>query len=903
MSVRHLDALFQPRAVAVVGASRRPQSVGAVVMRNLLRGGFSGPILPVHPEAEAVEGVLAWRRVADLPVVPELGVVCTPPASVPGVVEELAEAGARAVVVLTAGLEPARGSREPDHAKALGRVARRRGLRVLGPNCVGVLAPGSGLNASFSHVDALPGRIALVAQSGAVCTAALDWARSRDIGFSKIVSLGNSLDIDVGDCLDYLATDPDTTSILLYLESLRDAREFLSAGRAASRAKPVIVVKAGRAPAAARAAASHTGALAGSDAVFDAAFRRAGMLRVGRIEELFDAVETLARSRPLVGERVAVVGNAGGPGVLAVDALMAGGGHLAELSDATLERLDAVLPSMWTRANPVDLVGDATGSRYQAALEVLLGASEVDALLVIHAPTAIAEGEDAARATAEAAKAGRRRIPVLASWLGSAHAEPARQRLREAGLPCYETPERAAEAFLHLVGWRHGQGALTETPASRPEVEVDAAGARKVLEGALERGASWLSESEGRALLAAYGIPHVSSRFAEDLEHAAAAAREVGLPAVLKILSPDVVHKSDVGGVILGLDSAEAVRQEALAMQARVRERVPEARIQGFTVQPMVDRRRGVELLVGAATDPIFGPVILFGRGGTAAEVIGDRALELPPLNAALARDMIERTRVWRRLRGYREQAPADVQTLCDMLVAVGRLVAEQPEVCELDLNPVVADPDGALAVDVRVRIEKSRKRGRERLAILPYPSELEEVVELPGGRRIRLRPIRPEDEPAHEAFFARLDPEDIRYRFFGIVRELSHDQLARFTQIDYDREMAFVAEPAEPGEPAETLGVVRAVEDADRERAEFAIIVRSDLKGQGLGRALMSKLIRYCRMRGVGAIVGDVLGENRAMLGLVRHLGFELETRGGEVVEARLPLDRKRRRGPGRGG
>jgi acetyltransferase len=889
MSVRNLDALLRPRAVAVVGASPRAGSVGAVVMRNLLRGGFPGPVLPVHPEATSVAGVLAWRRVADLPVTPDLGVICTPPETVPELADQLAEAGARAAVVLTAGLGPAL-------ERGLRRVVRRRGLRVLGPNCVGVLVPAAGLNASFSHADALPGRIALVAQSGALCTSALDWARSRGIGFSKVISLGNSLDVDVGDCLDHLAGDPDTASILLYLESVGDAREMLSAGRAASRNKPVVVVKAGREPAGARAAASHTGALAGADAVFDAAFRRAGMLRVDRMEELFDAVETLARSRPLVGERVVVVGNGGGPGVMAVDALVAAGGRLAELSPETRTRLDAVLPATWSRANPVDLIGDAPGGRYRAALDVLLSAPEVDALVVLHAPTAIAEGVDAARATAGAAAEGARRLPLLASWLGGAHAEPARRLLREAGIPSYETPERAAEAFLHLVGWRRSQGALTEIPDSRPGTPTDPKGAHAILAGALARGAEWLSEPEARALLDAYGVPHVASQVVEDAEAAAKAAEALGRPAVLKILSPDVIHKSDVGGVVLGLDTPEAVRDEARAMEARVRTHLPDARIEGFTVQPMVDRRRGIEVLVGASTDPIFGPVVLFGRGGTAAEVIGDRSLELPPLNRALARATIERTRVWRRLRGYRDQPAADLEALDDLLVAVARLVAEQPEVRELDLNPVVADAEGALALDARVRIGPAEGPAHARLAILPYPGELEEEVELEGGLRVRMRPIRPEDEPAHLAFFRRLDPDDVRFRFFGLVREMPHSQLARYTQIDYDREMAFVAEGTGPEGAPETLGVVRAIEDADRDEAEFAIVVRSDMKGRGLGSALLRKMIRYCRERGVGELVGQVLPDNRAMLDLVAHLGFRTGRSGDGAVEVRLPLRRRGR-------
>jgi len=903
--VRHLDSLFRPRSVAVVGASRRATSVGGVVMRNLLRAGFAGPILPVNPRAEAVAGVLAWKRVGDLPVPPELGVVCTPPETVPGVVEELAVAGARAAVVLMAGLPG--GGKEEDGQRALARVAKRRGIRVLGPNCVGLLVPDAGLNASFSHVDALPGKVALVAQSGALCTSALDWARARGVGFSKVVSLGNSVDVDVGDLLDYLGSDTDTRAVLLYLEAANDGREFLSAGRAASRNKPVVVVKAGRVAEGGRAAASHTGALAGSDAVYDAAFRRAGMLRVFEIGELFDAVETLSRSRPYAGERLCIVGNGGGPGVLATDAFVEGGGHMAELSDETLRRLDASLPPTWSRANPVDLIGDAPGQRYRDALEALHEDRGLDALLVLHAPTAIAEGEDAARATSEAVRGARRRLPVFTSWLGEERAEDARRILREAGLPTYDTPERAATAFLHLVRWHQSQATLTETPPSLPESTPDRARARDAVRSALERGDGWLSDAEVRQLLEAFGVPLVASATAKDADGAARAAGELGFPVALKVQSPDVLHKTDVGGVVLGLDSTGAVREAAQSMAERVRERQPRARIEGFLVQRMAETRRGVEILVGATTDPVFGPVVLFGRGGTAAEVIADRAVGLPPLNVPLAHELMRRTRVWRRLQGYRDRAPADLDALSGILIAVARIVAEIPEVSELDLNPVVATAEGALAVDARVRVEASDLEGPERLAILPYPSELEEEVQLRSGRRVRLRPIRPEDEPAHLRFFERLSPEDVRFRFFGLVRRMPHSQLARYTQIDYDREMAFIAVDAgaPSGTRSETLAVVRTVEDPDRDRAEFAIVVRSDQKGQGLGHVLLEKAVRTCRERGVGELVGQILPDNRPMLELARSLGFRRHREAGDdAVEVRLPLRparAARERHPGR--
>lgn len=893
MSVRNLDALFEPRAVAVIGASTRPQSVGSVVMRNLLRGGFQGAVMPVNPNHEAVAGVFAYPVVASLPVAPDLAVICTPPATVPHLVAELGDRGARAVVVLTAGLSGIREGRGGDLQQAMLRAAGRKGVRILGPNCLGILVPGIGLDASFAHVEALPGRLAFVSQSGALCTAVLDWARPRGIGFSHFVSLGDSADVDVGDVLDYLGAEPSTGAILLYLESVRAARKFMSAGRAAARNKPVIVIKSGRVTEGARAAASHTGALAGADDVHDAAFRRAGMLRVHEIQELFDAAETLARSRPVGGDRLLIVTNGGGPGVMATDALVAGGGVLAELSADTRRKLEEVLPPTWSGANPVDIIGDAPGSRYAAALRILLADSEADGLLVVHSPTAIASSQDAARAVAETvAEVGRRRA-VLTSWLGDEAAEPARRILREAGIATYDTPGDAVRAFLHMVRYRRNQDQLMETPPSLPREFVPrTAAARAVIEKAMGAGREMLSEPDSKEVLSAYGIPTVETRIADDIEGAVKLATELGFPVALKILSPQLTHKTDVGGVALDLENTEAVREAAYGMSRRLCEVRPDARLEGFAVQRMARRPGAHELILGVFTDPVFGPVLLFGRGGIAVEVIADRAVGLPPLNMNLARELMGRTRVSRLLEGYRGRPPADRDAIGLALIQLSQLVVDLPEVLEVDVNPLVADEEGVLALDARIRI--GSEAPRERLAIRPYPSELEEEVELPAGRSVAVRPIRPEDEPAHRRFFERLHPDDVYLRFFNSVRDIPHSQLARFTQIDYDREMAFIA--CEPGPEAETLGVVRAIANPDNTQAEFAIIVRSDLKGQGLGRALLEKMIRYCRGRGTGELVGEVLSGNRPMLSLARSLGFSRrfdQERG--VFDVRLTLSGRR--------
>jgi acetyltransferase len=865
-------------------------------MRNLLRGGFAGPIVPVNPGQQAVAGVLAYPDVASLPLVPELAVVCTPPETLPEIADALGRRGTRAAVILTAGLGRAAAQGAAGVAGELLAAAGRHGLRLLGPNCVGILVPGLSLNASFAHVDAAPGDLAFVSQSGAVCTTALDWAHGARVGFSCMVSLGDSLDVDAGDVLDYLGADPRTRAILLYLESVAGARKFLSAARAAARNKPVLVVKSGRALPAARAAATHTGALAGADDVYDAAIRRAGMLRVDRIDELFGAAETLARAQPIRGGRLAILTNGGGLGVLATDTLVARGGRLAELSPETLRRLSEFLPAGWSRANPVDIVGDAPPERLARALRVVLDDPGVDALLVIHAPTAITSSEEAARAVLDVVAEGAGHH-VLASWVGSGGAEGARALLRAANVPTYDTPDDAIAAFLHLVEYRRNQELLMETPPSPPPgFAADVAGARKIIGDALAAGRELLSEPEAKALLEAFGIPCVETRIAASPEEAGRLARSLGLPAALKIVSPDVTHKSDVGGVVLDLETPEAVRRAAEAMAERLRAQKPGARLAGYSVQPMARRPGAHELLLGAATDPVFGPVILFGQGGTGVEVIADRAVALPPLNPNLARALVSETRVARLLQGYRERPAVDMNALLHALVQLSQLLVELPEVIELDANPILADADGVLVLDARVRI--GRPGGARRLAIRPYPRELEEELVLADGRRLLVRPIRPEDEGAHQAFFAKLEREDVRFRFFNLVREMPHSQMARYTQIDYDREMAFIATEPPPQGSGETLGVVRGIFDPDDTTAEFAIIVRSDQKGRGLGHALLEKLVRYCRSRGTREVVGQVLPENRAMLALAEQLGFERRFLPEDhVVEVRLRLDPRKQR------
>ena len=892
MSVRNLERLFAPRSVALIGASERPSSLGAVLLRNLMAGGFAGPIYPINPKYKELAGIACYASVAALPQVPDLAVICTPPGTIAQLIGELGAAGTRAAIVLTAGLGVEGSTRGRSVKQEMLDAARPYVLRILGPNCVGMLVPGIGLNASFAHTSARPGKIAFVSQSGALVTGVLDWANSRGIGFSKFISLGDSADVDFGDVLDYLAADADTGAILMYMEDLRHARKFMSAARAAARSKPTLVLKAGRMAEGAKAAASHTGALAGADDVYDAAIRRAGMLRVLTTEDLFAAVETLARARPLKGEQLVIVTNGGGPGVLATDAAAAGGAHMAQLSADTMARLDAVLPKTWSHANPVDIIGDAPAQRYVDTLRVVLEDPQADAILFIHAPSAIVPSVDIARELAPIAKASARNI--LSCWLGGDAVAEARKVFSDAGLPTYTTPEEAVSAYLQIVQYRRNQNLLMQMPpADCGNSPVNTARAADIVREALAQGRTILTEPEAKDVLSAYGIPVVETRIARDVDAAVHAAHAIGYPVAIKVLSPDITHKSDVGGVALDLESDEALREAGTRMLARIGQLRPQARLEGFSVQKMTRRPQAHELIIGVTTDPVFGPVVLFGQGGIAVEVTADHAVALPPLNAVLARDMIQRTRVAKLLAGYRQRPAADLDAIVHVLMKISQLVADVPELVELDINPLLADSEGAIVLDARIGVALADKSAStlDRLAIRPYPRELEQEI-VWDGAPLTLRPIRPEDGEAHLAFASALSADDVHYRMFSRVRELSPSQLARFTQIDYDREMAFIATRMGPEGVPQTLGVARVVADPDNVDAEFAVTIRTDLKGHGLGSILMHKLIDYCRQRGTRAIVGEALPDNMAMVKLARKLGFEVhQNRGDDTMHMRLPL------------
>jgi len=882
MSTYRLERIFTPRSVVLIGGSPRKNSVGGAVLRNLRRAGFGGAIGLVNPHHRTIEGITAVKTVNDLADPPDLAVIATPAAIVPGLIAELGSKGCTAAIVLTAGLGHGPGSL----AEAAERAARLNGMRIVGPNCLGVLVPGRKLNASFAASAPRAGDVALISQSGAIAAGLIEWAAPRSVGFSAVVSIGDQLDVDFGDLLDYFALDRGTRAILLYIESIKDARKFMSAARAAARTKPVIVVKAGRHARAAAAAKTHTGALAGADSVYDAAFRRAGLLRVSDLDELFAATETLGHVKCLSGKRLAILTNGGGIGVLAVDRLMdlgEKGDLLAAIGPGAMAKLDAALPPIWSRANPVDIAGDADAARYAAALEALLADDENDAVMVMNVATALASPSDAAAAVAETVRTHKANAvfpkPVFAVWVGDRG--EASKIFEAAGIPHYPSETSAVAGYGHLVRHREALDMLMQTPPSLPEDFVpDTATARRVVAGALGARRSWLDAVEAEQLLRAYSIPIAPVIPASNPEAAARAAMPFlnnNQLVALKIHSPDIIHKSDVGGVRLNLASASAVQQAAAEMLDRVHAAKPGARLSGVTVHSMIVRPLARELIAGVADDPTFGPVVVFGRGGTAVEVINDKALALPPLDLKLAQDLISRTRVSRVLKAYRDVPAADEAAVALVLVKLAQLVADVPEIREVDLNPLLSDDTGVIAVDARIAVAPLEKAGRRfpghpRFAIRPYPKEWERLRHLPNGTEVFVRPVRPQDERLYAPFFARVTADDLRLRFFTLIKEFSHAFIARMTQLDYARAMAFVAIDQASGE---LLGVARLHANADYDRAEYAVLVRSDVKGQGLGWLLMQTLVEYARSEGLHRIEGQVLRENTTMVMMCRELGF----------------------------
>ena len=879
MSIYRLKNLLSPRSVALVGASPRQGSVGRAILGNIHKSKFKGQFGLVNSHYPEIDGVATVSSLSKLPFAPELVVTTAPAAAVPGIIDEAGRLGVGGALIIPAGLGHGAGSL----AEAAERAAHRYGMRLIGPNCLGIMMPGVALNASFSAHMPCPGNLALISQSGAIATGMVDWAAQRAVGFSGVVSIGDQLDVDIADLLDYFALDGGTHAILLYVEAIKDARKFMSAARAAARIKPVVVVKSGRMAQGAKAAATHTGALAGSDAVYDAAFRRAGILRVSDLRELFDCAETLGRVDSPPGKRLAILTNGGGIGVLAIDLLCELGGVPAQITPETRERLNAVLPPTWSGSNPVDIVGDADPARYAASLEVLLTDEDSDAILVMNVQTAIAPADDIA--TTVTAMVGKYREqhrnaakPVLAVWVGAD--QKTSDILSNAGIPNYPTEDDAVRGFMHLVQHREVVAALAQVPPAMssgfvPNVEA----ARGIVVAAIADGRQWLDPIELKGVLEAYGIAMVPTFAAADAEQAVAHASGLfaqGATVVLKIMSRDIVHKSDIGGVVLNLTTPEAVRAATTDIIERAKTLRPEARISGVLVQAMVVRPKARELILGLADDPTFGAVVVFGQGGTAVEIVNDKALSLPPLDLQLARSLVERTKVSRLLRGYRDVPPVKADAVETVLVKIAQMAADIPEIRELDINPLLADENGVLGVDARIAVGNVERKfggsGPANFAVRPYPSQWQRHIEARDGWRVFARPIRPEDEPQIHEFLKHVTSQDLRLRFFAPMKEFPHEFIARLTQLDYARAMAFVA--FDEGTNA-LVGVVRVHSDSIYENGEYAILLRSDLKGRGLGFALMQLIIEYAKSEGLKRISGEVLQENSAMLNMCRELGF----------------------------
>jgi acetyltransferase len=897
MSIYRLSNLLAPRSVALVGASPRPGSVGHAIVRNILKGRFKGEFGVVNTRHPEIAGTRTVAGLAELPFVPELIIVTAPPAAVPGIIDEAGKRGTAGALIITAGL----GHGEGSLAEATNRAARTHGMRLIGPNCLGIMMPGVDLNASFAAHMPRSGNLALISQSGAIAAGMVDWAAQRSVGFAGIVSIGDQLDVDIADLLDFYALDSRTRAILLYIEAIKDARKFMSAARAAARVKPVVVVKSGRMAQGASAAATHTGALAGSDAVYDAAFRRAGVLRVSDLRELFDCAETLGRLGSPPGKRLAILTNGGGIGVLAVDRLVELGGIAAPLTLELRQKLDAVLPPTWSGSNPIDIVGDADAARYVSALEVLLADPDNDAILVMNVQTAIAAADDIAAAVTDLIRryrAQHRGIakPVLAVFVGAD--QTVWGPLSDAGIPNYPTEDDAVRGFMYMVRHREVVEALAQVPPAMPvefAPEIDTA--RQIVTTAIAEGREWLDPIEIKRLLETYQIPTVATFAAADADEAvmhAAALLAQGETVVLKILSRDIVHKSDVGGVVLNLTSVDAVRTATADILARAKAMRPQARISGVIVQAMMVRPKARELILGLADDPTFGTVIVFGRGGTAVEIINDKALALPPLDLQLARDLIERTRVSRLLRAYRDVPAVKPDAVALVLVKLAQMAADIPQIRELDINPLLADQNGVLVVDARIAVRPATRKfagaGQANFAVRPYPSQWQRHIEVRNGWRVWMRPIRPDDEPLIHEFLRHVTAEDLRLRFFAAMKQFSHEFIARLTQLDYARAMAFVAFDEAT---SEMVGVVRIHSDSIYETGEYAILLRSDLKGRGLGWTLMQLIIEYAKSEGLKQISGDVLQENIVMLNMCRNLGFEIKTDPVEhgVCQVRLKL------------
>lgn len=893
MGPSKLEHLFNPRSIAVFGASDSGRSVGSRVFANLLEGGFEGPIIPINPKYANVSGRRCFSTVSELDEHVDLAVIATPASTVAGIVRQCGEAGIHNAIVLSAGFGEAKGEGRTLEAELMD-VARRHNVRFMGPNCVGLVRPWLSLNATFLKSATPKGGLALVSQSGALCSAISDWAEPHHLGFSTLFSLGNASDIGFGDVLRFLASDPKTKSILLYVEGIRNARSFISALRLAARVKPVLVLKAGRHVQSSKAAHTHTGALIGSDEVFDAALERAGAVRVDTFGQLFAAAEILSSNTSANGNRLGIITNGGGAGVLAAD--RTGDLHLdlPKPSTDTLEKLDATLPAYWSKGNPIDILGDAPPEHFGAAVSTCLDDPQFDGVLVMLTPQAMTDARGAAQAVIDAVPDSNKK-PVLACWMGESSVGDARRLLSVNGIPDFHTPERAVEAFSYLARHERNRTLALQTPGPLSDIKApDIEKARAIIDGALADGRSMLSDIEAKAVMNAFHVPINIALSAGSLDEAKAAAIQLSYPVAVKIDSPQISHKSDVGGVRLNVVDEDDLVAAWEEVTGNARAAMPDANIVGVTVEAMIGMKDGRELVVGSSRDPVFGPTILFGAGGTMVEVLRDSAVSLPSLNTVLANRLINRTRVSRLLSAFRGKPAVDRDAVVGVLLRISDLVCELPEIDELDINPLLASPEGVICMDARIGISRQPVgAGRyEHLAIEPYPRHLEQRVGLDDGTQLIIRPIRPEDAQSERDFVRDLSNQAKKFRFMHALDELSPAMLARFTQIDYDREMALVAFTVENGRPVQQ-GVARYSINQDDSSCEFAIVVSHMRQNQGIGTKLMNALVEAGRDHGLATMEGVVLAENKAMLTLMDELGFtrsrSMEDPSLVVVERRL--------------
>jgi len=886
-----IERMFDPDTVAVIGATEREGSVGRAIMENLLAGKEEREIFPVNPNRKTVLGLKCYPSIKDVPKHVDLAIVAVPAKIVPKVVEECGEAGVDGVVIISAGFREV-GEEGRKLEQEIEKIREKYGLRILGPNCFGFIRPHIKLNATFLKKMPEPGQIAFISQSGALGSAILDWAVSSHIGFSMFISLGSMLDIDFGDLIDYLGEDPNTRSILIYMEGIDDierARKFMSAARGFARTKPILILKPGKHEAGAKAAKSHTGSMVGSFEVYDAAFKRIGAVRVDEIEDLFNCATVLDSRYLPSGPRLAIITNAGGPGVIAADSVIDYGGELAKLSEDTMKILDAVLPPHWSKGNPIDVIGDADVKRYVEAIKACLSDPNVDGVIVIYTPQGTAQPRELAEAVVNLAL--ERVKPVLAVWMGGGpEIEEARSIFYQNNIPCYDTPEKAIRTYMYMYRYKRNLELLYETPR---ELSVDLAPPRHhlkvMIRRAVEEKRDVLMADEAERFMKVYGIPTPEGGLARSVGEAMMIASKIGYPVVLKIVSPDIVHKVDVGGVITGIHDENQLREAFNKLLDNVKRNAPNARIEGVYVQKMITRV-DYELILGSKKDPIFGSIILFGSGGVGVELFKDYSIGLPPLNQVLARRLMEETRIYRVLKkGFRNKPPADLSKLEEVLVRFSNMIIDFPEIKEVDINPLIVAGDQVYAVDVRIILDlEVAKKGAEpysNLVIMPYPTKYIVPYTLRDGTQVLLRPIRPEDEPIEAELIKNLSEESKRFRFFYVIKDITHEMLVRFCNIDYDREMAIIAEYTDNNGRRRNVGVGRLIMDPSRKRGEFAVVVADDFQGKGLGTKLVDMLIQIADEKGLETIYGIVMPENTRMIELCRKMGFDIRYTPEEVI------------------